>query len=211
MRELMIQVGHKIGADALTEAMASAAIGVGTGTLRKHLAGDYVRSDSAAKYRRWLQGEVHSPKAATPTVAAVANEETALPPWGDLEPAQPVEPFRVVDLFSGCGGLSLGFDLVNAGGAFETVLAVDIEQAMLDVHDDNRARTGRPKVGRLVDLADLTGEAEALAFYLDHMIRAGYGDESLRTALEVRPRGAMSRFLSSVAALDRTAAAGFRA
>lgn len=213
MRELMVQVGHKIAADGLTEVGAAAAIGVGTATLRKHLAGDYVRSDSAAKYRQWVQGKDLGAKTPGPTatVVAAADEEPVSPPWGDDEMVSPAEPFRVVDLFSGCGGLSLGFDLVNGGGAFETVLAVDIEQAMLEVHDDNRTRMGKPKVGRLVDLADLTSEAEALAFYLDHMVRAGYGDESLRALLELLPHGAMSQFLSSLAVLDRSAVAGFRA
>lgn len=211
MRELMVQVGHKIAADGLTEAIAAADIGVGASTLRKHLAGEYVRSDSAAKYRRWLQGETNSRKAPGPPVAMAIEDETVAPPWDVEGLMPPTTPFRVVDLFSGCGGLSLGFDLVDAGGAFETVLAVDIEQAMLDVHDDNRSRTGKPRVGRLVDLADLTSEAEALAFYLDHLLRAGYGDELLRTAVEQLPHGAMSSFISSIHALDLAAAAGFRA
>ena len=212
MRELMVQVGHKMAADGLTEGAAAAAIGVGAATLRKHLAGDYVRSDSAAKYRRWLQGEAPSQKGAASAGATVAIDDAqwVASPWGDQKPLPPSQPFRVVDLFSGCGGLSLGFDLVNGGGAFETVLAVDIEQAMLEVHDDNRTRMGKPRVGRLADLADLTSEAEALAFYLHHIVQVGYGDESLRAKLELLPRGAMSRFLSSITALDTAAASEFR-
>jgi len=49
------------------------------------------------------------------------------------------EPVRVVDLFSGCGGLSLGArEACRAiGRPFEAVLAVDASQASLSVYRDN--------------------------------------------------------------------------
>ena len=205
-----MQVGEKIAADGITEGQAAAAIGVGLATLRKHLAGEYVRSDSAAKYRRWLEGlEVHrallvSDESPAPTLETPSSD--TLMSWQGMEPGTPDDVFRVVDLFSGCGGLSLGFDLAQQGMAFDTVLAVDIEKAMLNVLDNNRERLGRTSVGRLVDLADLTGEAEALAFYLDHLVVTGQADTELESALGKLPRGGLAEFQRSIRALDQAAA-----
>ena len=76
----------------------------------------------------------------------------------------------VVDLFAGCGGLSLGFELAGGAGLFRTVLAIDIEEAMVRVFNANHpAPHADAPVGRQADLSEFLSEAEVLAFYLDHL------------------------------------------
>ena len=97
---------------------------------------------------------------------------------------------RVVDLFSGCGGLSLGFELAGESRLFTTTLAIDIEEQMVRAFNANHpvARTG-VAIGRQADLADFLTQAEVLAYYLDHLASVE-GDAQLRLELEsLRPMG----------------------
>src|SRR4051812_1587323 len=124
---LLARVVERIQERGITYSEAARQIGVGSGTLQKHAAGEHVRSDSARKYENWLSGRApggnvfvlsHSSR----RVEVDEGPEAALP-----EP--PERPRLVVDIFSGCGGLSLGFDLLQGGSQFRTVLAIDIEPA----------------------------------------------------------------------------------
>ncbi len=57
----------------------------------------------------------------------------------------------VVSLFSGCGGLDLGF----AHEEFDTVLALDINAAAVETYNHNRRKT----VARVANLAEVDGDA----------------------------------------------------
>ena len=56
---------------------------------------------------------------------------------------------KCIDLFSGAGGLSLGFE--NAG--FETELAIDFWAPAIETYNKNRSR----KVGEVQDITKLDG------------------------------------------------------
>ncbi len=76
---------------------------------------------------------------------------------------------RTVDLFAGCGGLSLGFDLYRGSLQFETVLALDNDASALAVYNQNTVQRtrGRP-TGRLADVTWFAHRSEALLYYLAH-------------------------------------------
>jgi len=57
---------------------------------------------------------------------------------------------KIIDLFCGCGGLSLGFE--NAG--FEPILAVDFWQDAIETYNFNR----KNKIAKCVDVKDLTDD-----------------------------------------------------
>jgi DNA-cytosine methyltransferase len=205
MDEVVVRLGTKIAESRLSFSEAATEIGVTLKTLRRHLDGEYVRSDSAAKYRRWIAGSTRRVPAAArdlpPTEDRADDLEAVLQ---DAAAPRGADPVRVVDLFSGCGGLSLGLDLVAEGTVFDTVLAVDIEHAMLSVLDRNREQRGRVGVGRRVDLSDLTCEAEALAFYLDHLSSTGQAPPEMVAAFEGLPGGSLRTFKASISELDST-------
>lgn len=71
------------------------------------------------------------------------------------------DPFNVVHTFCGAGGLSLGFDLLHLGQAFRTVLAIDVQEPMARVFNDNHEQPFWPvhRVGRQVDLLDFCSES----------------------------------------------------
>ena len=101
---LMGRVAVEIAARSLVLPVAARQIGVSVGTLKKHLAGEHVRSDSALKYQDWLQGRATSFKftsSRSSGVEEVFGETDRL----SLLP-EPSEPRLVVDIFSGCGGLA---------------------------------------------------------------------------------------------------------
>jgi DNA-cytosine methyltransferase len=78
-------------------------------------------------------------------------------------------PLRIVDIFSGCGGLSLGFQMARQGSGFETVLAIDVDRDALDVLDRNHSRIRgdqAARIGRARDLSTFGCPAEIRAFYL---------------------------------------------
>jgi predicted RNA methylase len=114
------------------------------------------------------------------------------------------KPNFIVDLFSGCGGMSLGFDLYQEGSFFQTVLALDIDEAM--VRAFNRNETCRTPSGksicRLADLSQFLNEAEVLAFYLDHLNECGFGSD-LSSLLADLPLMSLRAFKGEMGALDR--------
>jgi C-5 cytosine-specific DNA methylase len=176
----MRRVSSEIDTRGLSFKSAAATIGVGIQTLERHLAGEHVRSDSALKYRRWLEGrgEPQNVFVVAPQPTTVGDEaEDELPPV-------PPRQYRVVDIFSGCGGLSIGFDLLADGTYFRTVLAVDNQAAPITVFNRNAKAMGHRGVaiGRQLDLTEFTSEAEFLTFYIDH-VAAVHEDEAITTKL----------------------------
>lgn len=205
---VLAKVQDRILRLGITEGEAAARIGVTVASLCRHLNGAYVRSDSLAKYRRWLAGDSVAHRSAVDTaepnaqIAACGSDEN-IPPL-ELPSAFPTTPYRVVDLFAGCGGLSLGFELAADGRLFRPTLAVDIEEPMVRVFNANHpaGESGHP-VGRQANLADFLNESEVLAFYLDHV--AGLeGDDSLRDSLSgLKPWG-LDRLLVTLARIDQS-------
>jgi site-specific DNA-cytosine methylase len=98
--------------------------------------------------------------------------------------------------------MSLGFDLLDSGSVFETVLAVDVEEPMVRVFNANHPHNGGTlPVCRRVDLSDLLNETEVLGFYLDHLATLR-GDGELRELLDALPGLGMSAFKAAVGELD---------
>jgi site-specific DNA-cytosine methylase len=188
---------------------AARQIGVGVDTLERHLAGEYVRSDSLAKYRRWLAGtpRVRAEKLAlvqTPSLEPhrATSSVPRLPQGVPAKRSVPERPYLVVDLFSGAGGMSAGFDLLDGGDVFETVMAIDSEEPMVRVFNANHRSNGREHpVCRRIDLSDLLNEAEVLCLYLDHLARIR-ADAQLRDALDRLPVVGLSTFISLIRELD---------
>lgn len=203
----IVDVRRRIKAEGLDLKHASKLIGVTLDALARHLAGGYVRSDSLAKYRRWLGRGAAAPARQLKLIDTGSDEP------GEPEPIPAVQlverlstPSRahlVVDLFSGCGGMSLGFDALEGGRVFDTVLAIDIEEPMVRAFNANHPAApgaGVP-VCRRVDLSQLLNEAEVLGFYLDHVATLR-GDEALRRALDELPALGMGTFVAAVGQVD---------
>jgi DNA-cytosine methyltransferase len=194
--DVMAAVERRIGELALSEREAARQIGVTLTSLQRHLRGEYARSDSLAKYRRWLR-----PREADKATreASVTPVESHMPygPAHLAAPAPPAAGWRIVDLFSGCGGLSLGFELAD-DGAFRLVLAADNSDAALSALERNRTTSTNP--GRRVDLSSFVSEAEVLAYYLDHVARIER-DERLIAALEAPSLG-LGAVRATLAAVD---------
>ena len=211
MDAVLVEVKRRIRKTGLGLGQAAEQIGVTTSSLRKHLAGEYVRSDSLAKYRRWLAPTKSKRNSRGSVVPLKAPEPLAAPQQIARAPeptARPVRPRYVVDLFCGCGGLSLGFDTVGGGGHFRTILGLDVEAPMVRVFNENASRHDNINVGRRLDLADFSSEAEVLAFYLDHLAIVT-GDHELASTLERLPVP-LSTFKSAIAKLDAEFAASMR-
>lgn len=199
---LMAEVRTKMGRLGFSEAECAKSIGVTPATLARHLDGAYVRSDSLAKYRRWLAGAPST----TPVPAGGTSPRSA-PPLEPVDPlvgprTMPAEPLRVVDLFGGCGGLSLGFELARGGDLYRTVLAIDIEEPMVRVFNANHShRHADFPIGRQADLAEFLNEAEVLAYYLDHLASAEQ-DQRLRRELDsIRPVS-LGSFVRAILSID---------
>lgn len=183
---------------------AAAEIGVTLNTLERHLRGEHVRSDSRRKYEDWLEGRAARRRFRqadevehSPTSAIETEPEPPLP-------APPERPHLVVDIFSGCGGLSLGFDLLGGGKYFRTVLAMDLYPAAVGVLNRNHARMHencKKDVGRIADLTEFLNETEVVAFYMDHVTRL-HGDKATTQRLHAIADGLFVRFLSSLRTLD---------
>jgi len=197
---LMRRVAIAIEQRGLSPKEAADAAKVTLATLQKHLAGEHVRSDSARKYENWLGGRqtaenvfVLAPRAAE---KIETSAEAALP-------SAPSAPHLVVDIFSGCGGLSLGFDLLNHGEYFKTILAIDNQAAPISVLNRNAEVLGHdgPPIGRRVDLTDFMNASEVLAFYLQH-VASVRRDGTLAARLQSLAGDSFRRFLSAVAASD---------
>lgn len=207
MDDLISTLQAKIENDGLTIAAAAREIGVSAGSLERHLAGEYARSDSLAKYRAWID----------PSLAAGAQqlslERPEWSPTGEFSeqdrlasisiaaPRAMERRLAVVDLFSGCGGMSLGFDQFRGGDVFETVLALDVEDAMVRAFNANKSRGYSPTC-RQLDLSDLKSESEFLAYYLDHLARHRSDDSLGRDLDELRPLS-LTKFKQLISAVDR--------
>ncbi len=193
---LVGRVGAEILRRALRPSEAARQIGVGLDTLRKHLAGEHVRSDSALKYHDWLSGRPEGAR----HLFRRANERggsTPAAPSTVHVPPPAAQPRLVVDIFAGCGGLSLGFDLLQ-GEHFQTVLALDHEAAPINVLNANSSRGG---VGRVADLTEFLNGTEFLAYYLDHVARLN-ADAAVLGSLDTLHDGALPRFRAEIAAVD---------
>ena len=201
------RVARRMRELGITEAEAARRIDVTLASLMRHLGGAYIRSDSLAKYRHWLAGnDSANPGPTQRTVEPeLSSDLPDLPVVVDNLTGtliKPRNPHRLVDLFSGCGGLSLGFELVQGGGIFKTTLAIDIEPTMVRVFNANHAsQLAHTPVGRCADLSEFLNEAEVLAYYLDHLANVESNRE-LRTELnEISPLG-MTEFLCFIQGVD---------
>ncbi len=197
----MARVRRRIEAQPLSAKEAAALIGIGVATLRDHLAGEHVRSDSARKYEDWLAGRAG---AANVFALSVAERQAEFDLEADAAPPTPEAPRLVVDIFSGCGGLSLGFDLLDRGRQFRTVLALDSQQAPIATLNRNAGLLGHGDrgIGRVTDLTEFLNGPEFLAFYLQHAA-AVLADADLGEELGQLRGGAFPLFLDAVAAIDR--------
>ncbi|WP_420007586.1 DNA cytosine methyltransferase [Xanthomonas sacchari] len=179
---------------------AANAIGIGASALARHLEGEYVRSDSLAKYRMWLDGTA-KPVRQQESVEAASAEHAGV----ELEVELPSfkQPRNVVDLFCGCGGMSLGFERLNGGGTFRIAMALDIEEPMVKVFNDNHPSVGELGVARQADISDFMSEGEIQAYYLDHLARSTK-DASLAKRLFEVGHGGVPALRSRLHAHDKT-------
>ncbi|UZE05024.1 DNA cytosine methyltransferase [Pseudomonas corrugata] len=174
----LIKIRQKIQAQNLTLQEAAVAIGIGTSALERHLSGEYVRSDSLAKYRLWLEGGEHQSNLQSVSKQRPSIEEAFLPPLPPIEGMDafsiaPQNPLNVVDLFCGCGGMSLGFERFDGGRVYRVAMALDIEAPMVRVFNDNHpSPSGDLPIARQSDITDFMSEAEIQGYYLDHLARS---------------------------------------
>lgn len=201
---VLIQVQSRMLSSGISPVDAARQIGVGLVALERHLAGAYVRSDSLAKYRLWLNGQ--SKQAVPPSTDGQAIQRLAARPISPLMdfnwPALvPERPRHVVDLFCGCGGMSLGFERFREQGVFKVSMALDIEEAMVRVFNDNHPTQGELPVARRSDITDFLNESEVRGFYLDHLARST-GDGALLERLGHLGIGGMDSLRKTLQALD---------
>jgi hypothetical protein len=106
---------------------------------------------------------------------------------------------RTVDLFCGCGGLTVGFEASLGELRYRTVLGADIDPATLKVFNRNLGQgAGCVPTGRRVDLSWFSHRAEVLLYYLSHFA-LWHPDEDLED--DLRTLG-FHNFLSQVRRLD---------
>jgi site-specific DNA-cytosine methylase len=203
---ILEQVRRRIDVEGISLGAASDAIGVGVSTMTRHLAGDYVRSDSLAKYRLWLEGgDVRqdresgaSQKSSTPQ----SKDAPAQLLGFESQPALLNRPRYVVDLFCGCGGMSLGFERFQGGAAYRIAMALDIEEPMVRVFNDNHpSPSSELPIARQTDITDFLNEAEIQLFYLDHISRT-LGDQDLVAELHQLGAHGVGGFRKSLHDLD---------
>src|SRR5689334_6450052 len=125
MTSVIEKVDKKIKKLGLSLAIAAKEIGVTAGSLEKHLSGEYIRSDSMAKYRTWISTDGREKSA--PEDQRSSAEIGNISDTSDIKYTKTIlfsgdkptsRPFNIVDLFSGCGGMSLGFDLFENGAVY---------------------------------------------------------------------------------------------
>ncbi|WP_236211542.1 DNA cytosine methyltransferase [Metapseudomonas otitidis] len=204
---ILEQVRQQIQSRGLSLKDAAALIGVGTTVLSRHLSGEYVRSDSLAKYRLWLEGTTVA-KSTQPSLGV-----DKAPDYDDIEIPRPVaelveadlvpeRPLNVVDLFCGCGGMSLGFERFRGGKVFRIAMALDIEEPMVRVFNDNHpSPSGEMPIARQSDISDFMSEAEIQGYYLDHLARST-GDRVLAQELADLGRGGIPGLRKRLRELD---------
>lgn len=206
MDPVLLAVRRRMKSSSLSDAEASLQIGVGVTSLQKHLAGGYVRSDSLAKYRRWLAGdaarEAPSSVAPAPTPHPTSSVEDPLSEVSVAPELTEMGRLNVVDLFCGCGGMSLGFERFGGGKVFRTALALDIEAPMVRVFNDNHpSESPYFGIGRQVDITDFQNEAEVHAFYLEHLAHTTADSRLLEQLRCIRPIG-LADFRAAIAGVD---------
>jgi len=80
--------------------------------------------------------------------------------------------------------MSLGFERSSDGEVYRVAMALDIEDAMVRVFNDNHpSPSGVLPIARHADITDFMNEAEIQAYYLDHLARSS-GDGDLITRLQ---------------------------
>jgi site-specific DNA-cytosine methylase len=106
---------------------------------------------------------------------------------------------RVVDLFCGCGGLSLGFELAGGPTTYDTVLGIDNDAVALRCYNDNfPSRSGRVPTGRQCDISWFHHPSEILFYYLTHLALAR-GEAALEKELG---KVGLGPFLSGLRTID---------
>lgn len=116
---------------------------------------------------------------------------------------------HAVDLFCGCGGLGLGFELAKGKLSFDVVMGIDNDPGPLKVYNDNHPCSAKLPTGRLCDLTWFSHPAEFLLYYLNHF-SLHKSDAVLCDAL-IRPPISFSEFLGHIASVDQAFAAAIRA
>ncbi len=213
---ILNKVRRQIKAKKLSVGEAAAAIGIGTSVLTRHLAGEYVRSDSLAKYRLWLngaahQGELRNPPAISPHQGVTAKPKQERQHNTPIAISRltstaitPKDAWNVVDLFSGCGGMSLGFERFNDNRAYRIAMALDIEEPMVRVFNDNHPSPSEDlSIARQSDITDFMSEAEIQAFYLDHLARTTT-DTQLTARLNELSAGGVAGLRRTLKELDQS-------
>ena len=110
---------------------------------------------------------------------------------------------RIVDLFCGCGGLSLGFELYRGEIHYQTVMALDNDPAPIRCYNANHPRrNGGFPTARLCDVTWFSHPSEVLLYYLTHLALWGPDPELLKL-LKVCDIG-LQNFLAHLYRLDRS-------
>src|SRR5438105_4836816 len=82
MHPVLEKVQQRLSSEHMALAAAAREIGVTTSSLTRHLAGEYVRSDSLAKYREWLaQG---APRNGTLSLPGLNHVESPVRARGEM-------------------------------------------------------------------------------------------------------------------------------
>lgn len=218
--QVIRSVRERISKQGLSLIEAARSIGVTVNTLERHLGGAYVRSDSVAKYRIWLGnrarlGETRALFPQQKTISGKRDQRETLS-WGKsptleesrlseervFEGNPPKARHLVVDLFSGIGGMSLGFDLFREGTTYRTVLALDNDPAMVRAFNCNVPVESKAPVCREADLTDFLNQTEVLAYYLDHLRRQIPDAELDQVLGKVKPL-AIEEFKAIIRRLDK--------
>ncbi|MGP3660942.1 DNA cytosine methyltransferase [Burkholderia gladioli] len=202
---ILEQVRRRIRQEGIDLHEAAALIGIGASALSRHLGGEYVRSDSLAKYRLWLEGGVRKARpmfSNTKELFQLELDEPKLTPESLQVGAVPMRSRNVVDLFCGCGGMSLGFERFNGGGIYRIAMALDIEDPMVRVFNDNHpSPSGEVLIARQADISDFMSESEIQAYYLDHLARST-GDAVLASELRGIGHGGVPGLRKSLRDID---------
>ena len=92
---------------------------------------------------------------------------------------------NVVDLFCGCGGLALGFELNKGAVQFRTVLGIDNSSTAIRIFNQNFGSVPSQALplGRLADMTWFTHPVEIRLFYLVHRAYA-QDDRDLKASLK---------------------------
>jgi site-specific DNA-cytosine methylase len=109
------------------------------------------------------------------------------------------EVINVVDLFCGCGGLSLGFELFTGLLKYRTVIALDNDPSPVKCFNANSHRSEElHPTARLCDIAWFSHPSEVLLYYLSHYA-LWIPDVELRQDLY---KTGFNKFLTDIHAVD---------